>query len=233
MTGTELRRVRGELENLVNKPRPAGRRTTALVARALVILDAPEGAVGRPTTLSAAENPETIRAFQERSGINATGEVNKETLVRLHSEVSHAHVSGSRMRTARVQTMLGAVGFAPDRAEVDTKHFGDSTSTALQQFQDSVGLPTDGLAQDATMAALTDRALEVRLSTKTQTAKLQRSVPSSTTRRGSIPPAVRRNWTRCWGATATSSTGSSRWTRSRNRNTTTPRSPCRSSRTFP
>jgi peptidoglycan hydrolase-like protein with peptidoglycan-binding domain len=117
-----------------------------------------------------------LRTLQARAGLPETGEVDAPTLSRLRAEVTDKHVTTSAFRTAKVQEMLVRAGFAPDATELSERRLGDSTRAALRRFQEEAGLAVNGLASDEVRDALATWALTARLSTKTQIAKVQRSL---------------------------------------------------------
>ena len=154
---------------------PEGRRRTAAAARALAALS-PEPA--------AAPAPEAVAAFQEQAGLQRTGSADEATVARIVAEAEHRHVATSAFRTAKVQHLLTAAGFAPDPQEAESRRIGDSTDAAVRRFQQELGLTVDGLIGEQTMSALREAALSKTLSSKRQTYLLQRRIQRAARIRG-------------------------------------------------
>jgi peptidoglycan hydrolase-like protein with peptidoglycan-binding domain len=119
---------------------------------------------------------EAVRAFQERAGLNPTGELTPETVARLKVELEHRHFIDSKARTSRIQEMLARTGRQLDPDEVRRRALGPSTEQALAAFKAAAGLPADTLVTTEVVDRLAAAALEARFSTNTQVAALQRTL---------------------------------------------------------
>jgi peptidoglycan hydrolase-like protein with peptidoglycan-binding domain len=123
-----------------------------------------------PTTEAA------IREVQARAGLPASGAIDEATLGRVKAEVEHRLVAGSKHRTARLHDLLHEVGLQVDAAEVRGRTFGGSTEQALRAFRERFGIAGDELVTDELLTALREKALDAKLSTRTQITKLQRAL---------------------------------------------------------
>ncbi len=175
-TGSNLHLVGARLANVrLQDARPVRADVPAVLAGLEAVVGGVDPAdLGRRTLGPSAVA--AVQRLQERAGLPATGELDDATLGRLRSEVVSAHVAASPGRTRRIQDQLAKVGVAPDSGEMTQRRFGPSTSDAIRRFQERAGLVTDGLAGETTRAALAEHALTATLSTKRQTAKLQRAL---------------------------------------------------------
>ena len=113
-----------------------------------------------------------VKAFQTAKGLNATGQVDAATaaiLTNAASSISFAAPPatpsasspvlqrGARGDAVRaLQEQLIKVGFRPNGGADGI--FGAATASALQRFQQSVGLPATGIYDQATATALTSAA---------------------------------------------------------------------------
>jgi peptidoglycan hydrolase-like protein with peptidoglycan-binding domain len=119
---------------------------------------------------------DAIRAFQERAGLAPAGDLTAETVARLNGELEHAFVAGSKSRTQRLQEMLQRVGTPVEPDEAKSRIFGQSTELALKQYQAQAGLSQDGKVTEELVNRLREDALKARLSSKTQVAKVHRTL---------------------------------------------------------
>lgn len=114
-----------------------------------------------------------VKAFQTAKGLNTTGQVDAATaaiLANAASSVSFAAPTPAQTPAPSPALQLGArgeavkafqlelikVGFRPNGGADGI--FGPATATALQRFQQSVGLPVTGIYDQATASALTSAA---------------------------------------------------------------------------
>ena len=113
-----------------------------------------------------------VKAFQTAKGLNATGQVDAATAAILTNAASSISFSappatpsasspvlqrGARGDAVRaLQEQLIKVGFRPNGGADGI--FGAATASALQRFQQSVGLPATGIYDQATATALTSAA---------------------------------------------------------------------------
>ena len=113
-----------------------------------------------------------VKAFQTAKGLNATGQVDAATaaiLTNAASSISFAAPPATPSASSPVlqrgargdavkalQEQLIKVGFRPNGGADGI--FGAATASALQRFQQSVGLPATGIYDQATATALTSAA---------------------------------------------------------------------------
>lgn len=114
---------------------------------------------GPAADVYATETVDAVAAFQTSRGLDATGECDGTTWQQL---VEAGHRLGDRLLyrhapmvrgddVAELQLRLGSLGF--DAGRVDGI-FGPDTERALIDFQRNAGLPTDGIAGQATITEL-------------------------------------------------------------------------------
>lgn len=162
---------------------PLGRRRTKAAAVAAAALASP--ATQRLSSSTPVHNPHAeLSAFQQWVGLPQTGEADDVTVARIVAESGNRHIAASRYRTSNLQEMLVKIGFAPDRSELDSRTLGESTTSAVRQFQEHQGLTVDGLVGTQTLGALQEAALAARLSTKRQAYLLQRRIQRALKIRG-------------------------------------------------
>ena len=186
MSGPTIESARGLLAMPEGKRRAIA---AAAVLRSLSGQTPPPG--GRPVAAATAASG-ALKEFQRDVGLPATGVADDTTVSRLVAKASHEHVATSPYRTAKTRELLATVGFPADADDTERRMFGDSTAEAVRGFQAANGLRVDGVLGDRTLGALREAALTQKLSSKRQTAKLQRTIARAARIRGldaTIDPA--------------------------------------------
>ena len=134
----------------VDKPEPSEERIERVKAlqRQLTWLGFNPGLVdGR----YGSQTTEAVRRFQQVRGLPADGVAHPATLSALRAGTPDRPFSGRVQRVRQLQRELTGLGFAPGP---DDGRYGPQTTEAVKRFQRSRSLPDDGVADQATLAAL-------------------------------------------------------------------------------
>ncbi|MEN9489936.1 MAG: hypothetical protein RJA63_385 [Pseudomonadota bacterium] len=123
-----------------------------------------------------ASTVEAIRAFQTRTGLQADGRLNTETVAKLNADLAHRFVAESKPRTQRIQALLSQTGQQIDGEEIKSRTLGQSTEQALRAVQARLGVAVDGKVSELLVDRLREEALKAKLGSKTQVAELQRTL---------------------------------------------------------
>lgn len=128
-----------------------------------------EAKLGKTTTAA-------VKVLQERAGLDQTGKFNKSTVDALKVHVEDQLLTATSYRAGRIQQLLTDAGVTVEAGELKTRTFGPSTRDQLKEFATQAGLRDDGLVTQDVITALRAHALTRKLSSKTQTSKLQKTM---------------------------------------------------------
>ncbi|WP_415920091.1 neuraminidase-like domain-containing protein [Tateyamaria sp. SN6-1] len=121
------------------------------------------------------ETLEALQRIKTRLGMRGT-RLTRDVVTRIDRLNSHEFIANSKHRTAKLHSMLMAVGFEVDANEVRRRTFGPSTETALKKFQEANQQEATGQVTEQVYDMLRDIATAQSLTSKRKVAQTQQTI---------------------------------------------------------
>ncbi|MGE5846442.1 MAG: peptidoglycan-binding domain-containing protein, partial [Ignavibacteria bacterium] len=117
-----------------------------------------------------------LKKIQKENKLDAKGNLNRETIAAINTELHHRFITENKYRTASLHILLGKLNIKVDKKEKENRLVGESTIKAIKEFQKKNLLNETGKLSEEVLNQLHDAVIKETFSSKTKKGSLQNTL---------------------------------------------------------